>query len=109
MSRTGWKRAERHAAQMIAGKRHPASSGGRVDCESDHIVCQVKERKCLSLAEVTALALEADELGHERGKHGLLVLKHSAGLGHPTPYLVVVTESTWAKMFPAMALPQPVR
>jgi hypothetical protein len=99
MSRTGWKEAERKAATLIGGKRYPANMGGRIDCESDKCVAQVKEVGSLSLAQLTALAAEMEDLGREQGKSGLVVVKHSAGRGNPTPYLVVATENVWRALF----------
>jgi len=95
MSRHGWKRAERHAAALIGGRRYPANTGGPVDCESATCVAQVKARGRLSLAELTTLAVEMERVGRERGKHGLVIVKCSAGRGRATPYLVTMTAAVW--------------
>ncbi len=98
MSRSGWKRAERHAAALIGGRRHPANTGGRVDCESPTVCAQVKEVKTLSLAALTALAVEMEQAGKARGKHGVVIAKLSAGSGRPTPYLVVMTATVFTEL-----------
>ncbi|HSS53137.1 MAG TPA: hypothetical protein VLK79_00670, partial [Gaiellales bacterium] len=59
MSDRPWKAAERQAAHLIGGRRHWANSGEEVDVESDTVVAQVKHRRVCSLAELEALALEA--------------------------------------------------
>ncbi len=105
MSRSGWKRAERRAAALIGGQRHPANTGGRVDCESERIVAQVKECRALSLARLTALAVEMEAVGWQRGKLGVVIVKHSAGRGRATPYLVACTEGVWRALHPVAFLP----
>lgn len=51
------------------------------------------ERKTLSLAELTALAVDIERIGRERGKAGAVIIKHSAGSGWVTPYVVAMTGS----------------
>jgi hypothetical protein len=90
----------------MGAKRFPANVGARLDFEGPTWVGQVKHVRTLSLAQIEALALEAERLGAQKNppKLGALVIKRSAGklaernaLGHqiPTPHLVVVTEATW--------------
>jgi hypothetical protein len=98
VSRTGWKRAERAAAALLGGRRHPANVGGLVDAESDGVVAQVKERKHLSLAQLEALAVEIARVGGQKDKAGIVMVKRSAGRGVPTPWLIVMTEDVWRYM-----------
>ena len=70
MSRTAWKKREREAARLISGRRHPANSGGRIDCESATCVAQVKERRTLSLRALETLALELERIGAQQNKPG---------------------------------------
>ncbi len=98
MSHSGWKEAERRAAALIGGRRHPANSGGRVDSESPTVCAQVKEVRTLSLAALTALAVEMEQAGKERGKRGVVIAKLSAGRGQPTPYLVVMTAAVFTEL-----------
>lgn len=98
MSRTGWKAAERDAASILHGRRFPASSGGRLDGESDSYVWQVKNRRTLSLAQIEALAEELERIGVQKQKPGLVLLKRSAGRGKSTPWLIVVTAAVWREM-----------
>jgi hypothetical protein len=95
MSRTAWKQREREAAKLIGGRRHWANTGELVDCESDGLVCQVKERKTLSLAAAEALALEIERVASYRAKQGIVMVKRSAGRGRPTPWLVIMTAGTF--------------
>ena len=90
-----WKREERRVAGLINGTRYVANSDGRVDAEGPQIVAQGKHVRRLSLAKLEALALEADRLGANRGKAGLVVTRRRAGQGHPTPRLVETTASAW--------------
>jgi hypothetical protein len=95
MARTSWKQREREAAKLIGGRRHWANTGELVDCESDGLVCQVKERKTLSLAAAEALALEIERVASYRAKQGIVMVKRSAGRGRPTPWLVIMTAGTF--------------
>jgi hypothetical protein len=90
-----WKRHERQAAGLIGGRRHPANTGGRVDAESPWAVAQCKHVRRLSLAELEALAVEAERQGTARQKAGLVVVKRRAGRGQPTPTLVAMTAATF--------------
>ena len=90
-----WKQFERDAARLLGGRRYPANSGGRVDVESDRYVAQVKLVKTCSLASLEALAVEMEQIGAEKGKVGLVVVKRRAGRGTPTPPLVVMTEDAF--------------
>jgi len=66
-----WKAEERRAAALIDGRRYPGNSGGRVDAESDHHICQVKHRRVLSLAALEALAIERRSLAPREAKRAL--------------------------------------
>jgi len=90
-----WKQEERNAARLLGGKRYPANSGGRVDVESPTLVVQVKHVQRLSLAQLEALAVEIEQIGAEKGKTGILVIKRRAGRGHPTKALVILTEAAF--------------
>ena len=105
MSDRPWKLAERRAAKLIGGRRHWSNSGQAVDCESDSYVCQVKEIKRASLAELEALALEAERQGNQRTKIGLLVIKRRAGRGVETPTLVVMTAGAFREMNGPQTIP----
>lgn len=98
MARTTWKRAERAAAKIIGGSRHPANVGGDIDVESDALVVQVKNRKTLSLAQMEALAIHIERVGQQNDKHGLLMVKRSAGPGRETPFLVIMHEAVFRSM-----------
>lgn len=100
MGNRPWKSAERRAAQLIGGKRYWANSGRSVDVESEGVVLQMKHVKRLSLAQLEALALEAERQGQQRTppKLGVLVTKRRAGKGNGTPYLITMTESTYREM-----------
>ena len=93
-----WKHEERAVARLLGGSRYPANSGGRVDVEGHRFVCQVKYVRRLSLAHLEALALELAELGRERSKVGIVVVKRRAGRGQATPRLIVMTEAVWLKL-----------
>lgn len=98
MARTSWKMRERQAAQLIGGSRYPANQGGLVDCESGSTVCQVKERRTLSLAALEALALEIERVGAQKNKAGVVMVKRSAGRGRETPWLIIMTGAVWREM-----------
>ncbi len=94
-----WKAEERHVARLLGGHRYPANSGGRVDVEGTSVVAQVKHVQRLSLAQLEALALDMADLGRERGKVGLVVVKRRAGRGQAAPrrgYLYGTTGMTKA-------------
>ena len=98
MSDRPWKQEERAVAALIGGRRHPANQGGAVDVESSWLCVQVKHRRVCSLAELEALALEAERQGQQRNKVGVVVVKRRAGKGTRTPRLLVLTEAMWTAM-----------
>ncbi len=91
MSGTHWKQFERDAARLLGGQRYPANSGGRVDVETDDVVAQVKHRKTMSVPELERWATEIEQIGAEKSKVGLVVVKRRAGRGRPTKALVILT------------------
>lgn len=93
-----WKAAERDAAALIGGRRHPANTGGPVDAESSWAVAQCKHVRRLALAELERLAVEANRQGAQRRKVGLVVVKRRAGRGVPTPTLVVMTSAAFREV-----------
>jgi len=95
-----WKQLERDVAKIIQGSRYPANSGQRIDCEGPEIVAQCKHVKVLSLASLESLTLEMEQIGSEKGKVGLVVVKRRAGRGHPTPNLVILTEGAFCALTP---------
>ncbi len=95
MADKAWKQEERKVARLLGGQRHPANSGGRVDVESERVVAQVKNVARLSLAQLEALAVEIEQIGAEKGKVGLVVVKLRAGRGHSTKALVILTEGAF--------------
>lgn len=80
---------------MVGGKRYPANQGGLVDVESDRFIIQCKERRSLSLEELTQLAEQMQEVGSEKGKIGLVAAKVRRGSGRKSPALIVLTEDQW--------------
>ena len=92
---TNFKDHERSCAKVIKGKRHPANSGGRVDVESETIVAQCKERAEISFPEMGRLVAEMEAIGKERGKLGVLFVRHKAGRGFPSPGMVVMSHATF--------------
>lgn len=96
MPNAPWKSAERRAAGLIGGKRYPANLGQAVDVESSWACAQVKEVARLSLAELTALAMQAEREGARRSKSGVVFVRYRHGRGrHAAPMLVVMTETVW--------------
>ncbi len=93
-----WKQFERDVARLLGGERYPANSGGRIDVASDTYVAQVKHRKTMSLPELERWAVEMEQIGAEKGKVGLVVVKRRAGRGNPTPGLIVTTEDMFIVM-----------
>lgn len=100
MARSTWKLRERQAAAIFDGQRAPANTGGRWDFLTDSYVGQVKARQRLSLSEVTALCLEMERLGSQMSppRLGVVLLKHSAGRGRPTPFIICCTEGIWREL-----------
>jgi len=95
MADKAWKATERDVARLLGGSRYPANSGGRVDVESPTLVVQVKHVQRMSLAQLELLAVEMEQIGAEKGKIGLVVVKRRAGRGHPTKALVILTEAAF--------------
>ncbi len=93
MSDKAWKATERDVARLLGGHRCAANSGGRIDVESTKYVAQVKHRKTMSVPELERWATEIEQIGAEKGKVGLVVVKRRAGRGHPTKALVILTET----------------
>lgn len=87
---TQWKDAEREGAKIIGGKRYWASAGGPVDAESDEVVAQIKNVKTLSLHELERLAIEIRQIGLEREKVGLVLVRRKVGTGRTAQWLVVM-------------------
>src|SRR2546425_12618015 len=104
-----WKQEERQVARLLKGSRYPANSGRRVDVESDWLICQVKHRRTLSLAQLEALAVELDALGRTQSKLGIICVKRRAGRGCKTPRLIVMTETVWRSLVAAMHPDQPTK
>ena len=95
MADKAWKATERDVARLLGGKRYPANTGGRVDVETDDVVAQVKHRKTMSVPELERWATEMEEIGAEKGKIGVVVVKRRAGRGHPTRTLIILTEAAF--------------
>lgn len=95
-----WKRHERVAADIISGRRFWSNSGEKLDGESADYVCQSKEVKNLSHAQLTALALEVERQGSQCDppKLGVVITKRRAGHGNATPVLVTMTESVFREL-----------
>lgn len=90
-----WKATEREVARLLGGSRYPANSGGRIDVESSEYVAQVKHRKTMSVPELERWATEIEQIGAEKGKTGILVVKRRAGRGHSTRTLIILTEAAF--------------
>ncbi len=93
-----WKQEERNAGSLLNGQRYPANSGGRVDVEGPYFFPQVKHVQRLSLAQLEALAVEMADLGQQRAKDGVVVVKRKAGQGKPTPRLVIMTDEVFERV-----------
>ena len=93
-----WKQEERAVARLLHGTRYKANTGGRVDVEGPEFIAQVKHVKRMSLAQIEALALEMCDLGIQRRKEGVLVVKRRSGRGIITPRLVIMTESVFERL-----------
>ena len=98
MADKAWKHEEREVAHFLGGRRYAANTGGRVDVESDQYVAQCKNTKRLSLHELESLALEMEQIGSEKEKVGVVVVKRRAGRGAPTPLLICMTEAVWERL-----------
>ncbi len=90
-----WKQFERSVAHFLGGRRYPANSGGRIDVESSEYVAQVKHRKTMSVPELERWATEIEQIGAEKSKTGILVIKRRTGRGRPTRTLVILTEAAF--------------
>lgn len=99
-----WKQEEREVAKLLHGKRYEANTGGRVDVEGPTLIAQVKHVKRLSLDQIEALALEMCDLGIQRRKEGVLVVKRRAGRGTHTPRLVIMTEGVFERLMKAKGI-----
>ncbi len=102
MGNTHWKQFERDVARLLEGKRYPANSGGRIDVESAEYVAQVKHRKTMSVPELERWATEIEQIGAEKGKTGILVIKRRAGRGHSTRTLIILTEAAFLALAPPL-------
>lgn len=98
MPNKAFKDFERETAALIGGKRYPANSGYRLDCEGPTMVAQCKLVKNLSLEALTQLAEEVTELGRELSKAGIVAVKVRRGTARPSPGLVVMTFSTFREI-----------
>ena len=97
-----WKQFERDVARLLEGKRYPANSGGRIDVESAEYVAQVKHRKTMSVPELERWATEIEQIGAEKGKTGILVVKRRAGRGQATNALGILTEAAFLALAPPL-------
>ena len=95
MPDSAWKQHERAVADLIGGKRLPASSDETVDCEGPRFVAQAKLVQRLSLDELTVLAQKIADEGDTRGKLGVVGVKVRRGAGVKSPILVVMTDETF--------------
>jgi hypothetical protein len=59
---------------------------------------QCKNVRTCSLAELEALAMEAERQGDQKSKVGLVCIKRRAGRGAATPALIVMTEASFRAM-----------
>jgi len=95
MPNAAWKQHERSVADLIGGKRLPASSHETVDCEGPRFVAQAKLVQKMSLEEITSLAEAIAQEATTRGKLGVLGLKVRRGPGVKSPILMVMTDKTF--------------
>jgi len=95
MPDSAWKQHERAVADLIDGKRLPASSHETVDCEGPRFVAQAKLVQKMSLEEITSLAEKIAQEATKRGKLGVVGLKVRRGAGVKSPILMVMTEATF--------------
>lgn len=107
MSRSGWKKMELEAASILHGSRYPANTGGQVDVESATIVAQVKNVKVFSLPRIEREAEAIGRVGNAKNKTGILMVKRSAGKGTATPWLIVMTASTFRELMGARPMEPP--
>ncbi len=95
MGNTSWKQMERDVGELVGGKRFPANQGGRVDVSGPFHVVQCKERRALSLEQLTQLVEEIEQIGLQQGKVGLVAVKVRRGRGKPSPILIVQSATQW--------------
>ena len=93
---------ELEAASILHGSRYPANTGGQVDVESATIVAQVKNVKMFSLPRIEREAEAIGRVGNAKNKTGILMVKRSAGKGKTTPWLIVMTASTFRELMGAL-------
>lgn len=98
MPDSAWKQQERLVADLIGGKRLPANSGHKIDCEGPRFVAQAKLVQRMSLDELTALAEKIAQEGQTRGKLGVVGVKVRRGAGVKSPVLVVMTDETFRQL-----------
>lgn len=98
MADSAWKQLERTVADLIGGRRLPASSDETVDCEGPRFVAQAKLIQRMSLEELTALAEKIAQEGQRRGKLGLVGIKVRRGAGVKSPVLMVMTDETFRQL-----------
>lgn len=90
-----WKQFERNVAAITGGTRYHYNSGGRVDTEGPEYITQCKERKSLSLEQITQLVEEIETIADNKGKKGLLAVKVRRGSGKSSPILIIQTALQW--------------
>ena len=98
---------ELEAASLLHGSRYPANTGGQVDVESATIVAQVKNVKVFPLPRIEREAEAIGRVGNAKNKTGILMVKRSAGKGKPTPWLIVMTASTFRDLMGALPTETP--
>jgi len=95
MGNTSWKQMERAVGLLVGGTRYPANQGGRVDVEGPQYVVQCKERRSLSLEQLSQLVEEIEDIAKIRGKQGLVAVKVRRGRGRQSPILIVQSAEQW--------------
>ena len=98
---------ELEAASLLHGSRYPANTGGQVDVESATIVAQVKNVKVFSLPRIEREAEAIGRVGNAKNKTGILMVKRSAGKGTMTPWLIVMTASTFRELMGSLPAETP--
>ena len=95
MGSTSWKQMERDVGAIVGGTRYPANQGGKVDVEGPTCVVQCKERRALSLEQLTQLVEEIEDIGLVKGKKGYVVVKVRRGKGKYSPMLIIQSIDQW--------------
>jgi hypothetical protein len=90
-----WKQMERDVGLLVGGTRYPANQGGRVDVEGNQYIVQCKERRSLSLEQLTQLVEEIETIAKAKGKRGLVAVKVRRGKGKQSPILIVQSAEQW--------------